>query len=219
MNLVQNRTVLVDTFGASEGAGLRLKQAALIVAGIALLAICAKIKVPVPGSPVAMSLGTFAVLTVGAAYGPRLGLATIMGYMILGMLGMDIFQNSTADLNGISYEYADGFLGGIRAYEAAGLPLDVELTLRTDEFGLFCEWQEIGNPNFEIFFSSGGGFDSRIALTAGMMALNGAEIDPNIVVPAAMRQVDETSCNPDAPGEAPASTLVPDDVLAAMYPS
>ncbi|HBM59228.1 MAG TPA: biotin transporter BioY, partial [Citreicella sp.] len=62
MNLVQNRTVLVDTFGASEGAGLRLKQAALIVAGIALLAICAKIKVPVPGSPVAMSLGTFAVL-------------------------------------------------------------------------------------------------------------------------------------------------------------
>ena len=111
MNLVQNRTVLVDTFGASEGAGLRLKQAALIVAGIALLAICAKIKVPVPGSPVAMSLGTFAVLTVGAAYGPRLGLATIMGYMILGMLGMDIFQNSTADLNGISY-----MMGGTGGY-------------------------------------------------------------------------------------------------------
>jgi ribose transport system substrate-binding protein len=132
---------------------------------------------------------------------------------------MSGFLSSDPDLKGISYEYADGFLGGVRAYEAAGLPLDVVLTLRTDEFGLFCEWNEIGNPNFKIFYSSGGGFDSRIALTAGMMALKGAEIDPNIVVPAAMRQVDDTSCNPDVPGEAPASTLVSDEVLAAMYPS
>ncbi|HBM62156.1 MAG TPA: biotin transporter BioY, partial [Citreicella sp.] len=34
-----------------------------------------------------------------------------MGYMILGMLGMDIFQNSTADLNGISY-----MMGGTGGY-------------------------------------------------------------------------------------------------------
>ncbi|MCR8550256.1 biotin transporter BioY [Salipiger sp. P9] len=110
MNIAQNRSVLVESFGATEGTALRLKQAALVVAGIALLAICAKIKVPVPGSPVAMNLGTFAVLTFGAAYGPRLGLATIMGYMILGMLGFDIFQSSTADLNGI--EYMMGSTGG-----------------------------------------------------------------------------------------------------------
>ena len=49
----------------------------LVALGIAALAICAKIKVPVWPSPVAISLGTFAVLTIGAAYGPRLGLATI----------------------------------------------------------------------------------------------------------------------------------------------
>ncbi len=132
---------------------------------------------------------------------------------------MSGFLSSDPDLKGISYEYADGFLGGVRAYEAANLPLDVVLTLRTDEFGLFCQWKEIGNPNFKIFFSSGGGFDSRIALTAGMMKLAGADIGPNIVVPAGMRQVDESSCNPNAPAEAPASTLVPDEVLAAMYPS
>jgi ribose transport system substrate-binding protein len=121
------------------------------------------------------------------------------------------------DLAGISYEYADGFLGGIRAYEAAGADLDVVLTLRTDEVGLFCEWQEIDNPDFRIFFSSGGGFDSRIALTAAMMALAGDEVPPEIIVPAQMRQVDEDSCLEDLPGEAPVSTLVPDAVLAAMY--
>lgn len=129
------------------------------------------------------------------------------------------FLSQHPDLAGISYEYADGFLGGVRAYEAAGEELDVVLTLRTDETGLFCEWNEIGNPDFEIFYSSGGGFDSRIALTAGMMALAGEEVPPEIVVPAQMRQVDETSCVEEIPGEAPVSTLVPDAVLAAMYPS
>ena len=110
MNLTFDRSVLAEAFGANEGLALRAKQVALVVAGIAFLAVMAKIKVPVPGSPVAMGMGTFAVLTIGAAYGARLGLATIMGYMMIGMLGFDIFQSSTADLNGI--EYMMGGTGG-----------------------------------------------------------------------------------------------------------
>jgi biotin transport system substrate-specific component len=94
---------MTEVFGPSEGTALRVKQALMVVFGIVLLAVMAKIKVPVPGSPVAISMGTFAVLTIGAAYGPRLGLATILGWMIVGMLGFDVFQSSTADLNGISY--------------------------------------------------------------------------------------------------------------------
>jgi len=57
----------------------------------------------VPPSPVAVNLGTLAVLTVGAAYGTRLGLVTILGYMLVGALGFDVFQSSTAQLNGVSY--------------------------------------------------------------------------------------------------------------------
>jgi len=59
-------------------------------------------------------MATFAVLSVGAAYGPRLGLATIMGYMILGMIGFDIFQSSTNELNGVTYMMGGtgGFLLG-----------------------------------------------------------------------------------------------------------
>ncbi|WP_375690995.1 biotin transporter BioY [Pseudooceanicola sp. LIPI14-2-Ac024] len=102
--------VLTEAFGPSEGLGLRLKQAALVVAGIAFLAIMAKIKVAVPPSPVAVNMGTFAVLTIGAAYGARLGLVTILGYMIIGALGFDVFQSSTAELSGI--EYMMGGTGG-----------------------------------------------------------------------------------------------------------
>ncbi|SNS77123.1 biotin transporter BioY [Antarctobacter heliothermus] len=124
MNLTLNRNVLVETFGANEGAALRAKQVALVVLGILALAVAAKIKAPVPGTPVMVSMGTFAVLTIGAAYGPKLGLTTILGYMIVGMLGFDIFQSSTADLNGISYMMGStgGYLVG---YVLAVLALGV----------------------------------------------------------------------------------------------
>lgn len=109
MTTTTHRNVLVETFGATEGAGLRLKQAALVVLGIAVLAIAAKIKVPM--YPVPITMGTFAVLTLGAAYGPGLGLATIMGYMMLGALGLDVFAGSGADASGLTY-----MMGGTGGY-------------------------------------------------------------------------------------------------------
>ncbi len=101
--------VLAEAFGPEEGAALRLKQAALVVLGIAALAIAAKIKVPM--WPVPITMGTFAVLTIGAAYGPRLGLATILGYMIIGALGFDVFASSSAEAYGLTY-----MMGGTGGY-------------------------------------------------------------------------------------------------------
>ena len=50
-----------------------------------------------------ITLGTFAVLTIGAAYGPRLGLATILGWMLVGALGFDVFAGSSAEKHGLAY--------------------------------------------------------------------------------------------------------------------
>ncbi len=100
--------VLADVIGACEGAALRAKQAVLVAVGIAALTVAAQIKVPM--WPVAINMGTFAVLTIGAAYGPRLGLTTILGYMGIGALGFDVFQSSTAELAGI--DYMTGSTGG-----------------------------------------------------------------------------------------------------------
>jgi ABC-type sugar transport system substrate-binding protein len=128
------------------------------------------------------------------------------------------FLTSDPDVAGFSYEAADSFLGGIRAYEAAGLPLDIVLTLRTDEVGLFCAWSDIGNENFKVYYSTGGNYQSRIALTAAMMSLHGAEIPASVIIPVEMRQIDETSCIPDMPTLASVSSMVPLDIVAAMYP-
>ncbi len=95
--------VLVEVFGPTEGTARLIKQIVLVVVGIAFLALAAKIKVPMWPSPVPITLGTFAVLTIGAAYGPRLGLVTVVGYMIIGALGFDVFAGSSAERNGIAY--------------------------------------------------------------------------------------------------------------------
>src|SRR5690606_33212978 len=50
-------------------------------------------------------------------------------------------QNDTVDA--VAYEYADGFRGGVRAYESAGKEPNVVVALRTDEQGLFCDWEKI----------------------------------------------------------------------------
>ncbi len=95
--------VLHETIWPAEGGALWVKRAVLVVLGILALSIAAKIKVPVWPSPVAISLGTFAVLTIGAAYGARLGLATMLGWMLVGALGFDVFQSSSAANAGIGY--------------------------------------------------------------------------------------------------------------------
>ncbi len=103
MATASTNPVLAEAFGAREGATLRARQLALVVLGVLVLAIAAKIKVPLWPSPVPITLGTLAVLTIGAAYGPRLGLVTIMGYMLIGALGFDVFANSSAEASGLTY--------------------------------------------------------------------------------------------------------------------
>jgi len=109
MALALNDKVLTEAFGPSEGTALRIKQAVMVVLGIMALAILAKVKIPM--WPVPITMGTFAVLTIGATYGPRLGLTTILGYMIIGALGFDVFAGSSAEAYGLTY-----MMGGTGGY-------------------------------------------------------------------------------------------------------
>lgn len=121
------------------------------------------------------------------------------------------------DIDGYIYEYADGFRGAVRAYESAGKPMDVVVALRTDEQGLFCDWEAAANPNFKIFYSSGQNFQARIALTAGMMARAGETVEPRITVPFSMKPAAEGLCNTELPMETSVSTLVDTPTLQAMF--
>lgn len=96
MALSINRPVLAEVFGPRTGTDRWLKQALLLGLGIAALTLAAKIRVPM--WPVPMTMQTFAVLVIGTAYGPRLGLATLLGYLALGASGLAVFTGDSAGL-------------------------------------------------------------------------------------------------------------------------
>jgi ABC-type sugar transport system substrate-binding protein len=121
------------------------------------------------------------------------------------------------DVNGWSYDYGDAFVGVIRAYEAAGLPLDVVATVHSDDNPLLCAWKEVGNPNFDVrhfvaLFTQG-----RIALTAAMMANAGADVPPEIIFSTALKTIDENSCREDIPADGSPSTLISADLQSRMF--
>jgi biotin transport system substrate-specific component len=89
---------------------LMFRRLTLVVVGIFILTLFSKIKIPIWPSPVPINLATLSVLTIGLTYGPKLGLTTVFGYLIIGTLGFDIFANSSAKVNGM--EYMLGSTGG-----------------------------------------------------------------------------------------------------------
>ena len=124
------------------------------------------------------------------------------------------------DIKGYAYEYADGLDTALQAYDQLGIPIDdLTVALRTDEQTLFCTWKKMNNPNFHIYYSAGGNFQSRTAVTASMLELQGADVPAEIVVPHVMREVTADDCDPDRVTPTVSGTsLVPDEVLALMYP-
>jgi ribose transport system substrate-binding protein len=123
------------------------------------------------------------------------------------------------EISGWAYEYSDGLYTALQAYDELGIPVEnLSVALRTDEQTLFCDWAERAEPTYNIWYSAGGNFQSRVAVTAAMLNLQGAEIPGEIVVPHVMRQVAESDCDPDRVNPVVSGTsLVPDNVLAAMF--
>ena len=83
----------------------------LIVLGTALMALSAKVNLPLPYVP--MTLQTLVVLMIGAAYGWRLGSATMIAYLAEGALGAPVFAGPVgglAPLFGPTAGYLFGFI-------------------------------------------------------------------------------------------------------------
>ncbi|MEL6682143.1 MAG: biotin transporter BioY [Pseudomonadota bacterium] len=103
-----NDKVLAEAFGPTEGTSRLFKQIVLFVAGIAALWISAKIQIATV--PVPVTLQMLVIMTIGAAYGPRLALATVAGYVALGIQGFPVFAGTPE--KGIGLAYILGPTGG-----------------------------------------------------------------------------------------------------------
>jgi ribose transport system substrate-binding protein len=125
------------------------------------------------------------------------------------------------DVKGWSYEYGLGMAqGGYAAYKAAGIPFNTVLTLRTDDVGMGCLFNELKNPKLQMYYYTAGNTQIRVAFTAAMMKLKGAKIPPQIVFPIELQnQRVRDSCVKGYPQEASATSLIPLSLLKKMYPS
>ena len=95
----------------ADGAAGIFRAVVLAALGTALLTVSAKINLPLPFVP--MTLQTLVVLMIGAAYGWRLGTATVVAYLAEGAMGLPVFAGPVgglAPLFGATAGYLFGFI-------------------------------------------------------------------------------------------------------------
>jgi len=68
------------------------RQVAIVVGASLFVALCARITIPIPGTPVPLTVQNFGVLLVGLLLGSRRGLAALVLYLAEGAMGMPVFN-------------------------------------------------------------------------------------------------------------------------------
>ncbi len=77
---------------------LWLQHVLLVVGASFFVGLCAHVSVPLPFTPVPLTLQNFAVLVVGLALGSRRGFAALLLYLAEGMAGLPVFAGGSAGL-------------------------------------------------------------------------------------------------------------------------
>jgi biotin transport system substrate-specific component len=85
----------IQTSGAARERGSMseaARQVALVVGGSLVVAMCARVAIPLPGTPVPLTMSNFGVLLVGLMLGSRRGFAALALYLVEGAVGLPVFS-------------------------------------------------------------------------------------------------------------------------------
>jgi biotin transport system substrate-specific component len=69
-----------------------LGQVAIVIGASLFVALCARVTLPLPFTPVPLTLQNFGVLLVGLALGSRRGFVALVLYLAEGLMGMPVFS-------------------------------------------------------------------------------------------------------------------------------
>ena len=69
-----------------------VRQVALVIGGSVLVALCARIAIPLPFTPVPLTVQNLGVLLVGLLLGSRRGFSALALYLAEGAMGMPVFS-------------------------------------------------------------------------------------------------------------------------------
>ncbi|MGO8794752.1 MAG: biotin transporter BioY [Candidatus Sulfotelmatobacter sp.] len=100
--------------GERSFASEAVKQIGLVIGGSLLVALCARITIPLPFTPVPLTVQNFGVLLVGLLLGSRRGFAAMALYLAGGAMGMPVF--SPAGAGGMAQLFHGATGGFLLAY-------------------------------------------------------------------------------------------------------
>ncbi|MDN5726869.1 MAG: biotin transporter BioY [Propionibacteriales bacterium] len=87
-----------------------VRNIALVLGGSALVGLSAQVVIPLPFTPVPLTLQTFAVLLTVSALGSIRGLLSMAVYLLAGLVGVPWFSGGSSGYGGASFGYIVGFL-------------------------------------------------------------------------------------------------------------
>ena len=109
-DLFSDKNALIDQFIKSN---TLLNTISLVGLFIVFQYLFSQIRFFIPDNPVPVTMQTFGILLVGGLYGPRLTLLSIFSYMIIGIIGVPVFQSHNGGIDyffGVTGGYLIGFI-------------------------------------------------------------------------------------------------------------
>ncbi len=83
----------IQTIGGQQQRAFEAaRQVALVVGASLFVALCARVTIPLPGTPVPLTVQNFGVLLIGLLLGSRRGFAALALYLAEGAMGMPVFS-------------------------------------------------------------------------------------------------------------------------------
>ena len=138
------------------------RNLALVVGASLFVALCARVTIPLPFTPVPLTLQNFGVLVVGLTLGSRRGFAALVLYLMEGAVGFPVFSptglGGVAQLFGVTggYLLAYPFVAGLAGWafergrksfvRAAGAAAVAEILL----FAVGISWLAIFTHSFGL---------------------------------------------------------------------
>lgn len=184
---VTHPAVLADVWtDRAEGTRAFARQAILVLGGAAFVGLAAQVAIPLPFTPVPLTLQTFAVLLAGAALGSLRGILSMSLYAVAGIAGVPWFAQASSGFAMPSFGYILGFIAAagivgriaergatLTAWRTAGLMVVGNLVIYAVgvtwlKFAIDATWVtalELGAAPFLI------GDVVKIALAAGLLPL------------------------------------------------
>jgi biotin transport system substrate-specific component len=83
----------IQALGASQGRSVEVaRQVALVVGASLFVALCARITIPLPFTPVPLTVQNLGVLLVGMLLGSKRGFTALILYLTEGAIGLPVFN-------------------------------------------------------------------------------------------------------------------------------